>query len=388
MKIVDVCAFYSPRGGGVRTYIDRKLAEGPQAGHEIVVIAPGNVTRVEERGAGARILWLASPRFPLDGKYRYFADVDALHGLLDLERPDVVEVSSPWRSPSLVAAWPGRAVRSLVMHADPLSAYAYRWFGSIAERPTIDRGFDWFWRHLRTMDGQFDTVISASTSLTNRLRDGGMRHVHTIPMGVEAGIFSPAHRDPQLRRHLLSMCEIAEEGTLLLGVGRLASEKRWPMVVEAVTSAQFHDPIGLILIGAGRERSRIVREIAANPHIRLLPPMGDRAQLARVMASADALVHGCEAETFCMVGAEAAASGLPIVAPDAGGAMDHVIGSGGLSYSAGSARDAARAISEIAARTPHRVAPDSAPPRLIGDHFAELFSHYSDLVMLQRRAVA
>lgn len=388
MKIVDVCAFYSPRGGGVRTYIDRKLAEGPQAGHEIVVIAPGEATRVEERGAGARIIWLASPRFPLDGKYRYFADVDALHAQLDLERPDVVEVSSPWRSPSMVAAWPGRAVRSLVMHADPLSAYAYRWFGSIAERPTIDRGFDWFWRHLRTMDGQFDTVISASSSLTGRLLDGGMRHVHTIPMGVENGIFSPAHRDPQLRRHLLSMCEIGEEGTLLLGVGRLAPEKRWPMVVEAVTSAQFHDPIGLVLIGAGRERSRIVREIAANPHIRLFPPTGDRAQLARVMASADALIHGCEAETFCMVGAEAAASGLPIIAPDAGGAIDHVIGSNGISYSSGSARDAARAISEVAARPREQRAAATAQPRVIGDHFAELFGHYHDLVTLQRRNVA
>jgi len=25
MKIVDVCAFYAPKGGGVRTYVDQKL---------------------------------------------------------------------------------------------------------------------------------------------------------------------------------------------------------------------------------------------------------------------------------------------------------------------------------------------------------------------------
>ena len=56
MKIVDVCAFYSPKGGGVRTYIDRKLAEGPKAGHEIVVIAPGPRSLIEERGQGARIV--------------------------------------------------------------------------------------------------------------------------------------------------------------------------------------------------------------------------------------------------------------------------------------------------------------------------------------------
>ena len=26
MRIVDVCAFYAPQGGGVKTYVERKLA--------------------------------------------------------------------------------------------------------------------------------------------------------------------------------------------------------------------------------------------------------------------------------------------------------------------------------------------------------------------------
>jgi hypothetical protein len=33
----------------------------------------------------------------------------------------------PWRSASTIADWPGNAPRALIMHADPLSAYAYRW---------------------------------------------------------------------------------------------------------------------------------------------------------------------------------------------------------------------------------------------------------------------
>ena len=28
MKIVEVCAFYAPQGGGVRTYVERKLSRG------------------------------------------------------------------------------------------------------------------------------------------------------------------------------------------------------------------------------------------------------------------------------------------------------------------------------------------------------------------------
>ena len=41
MRIVDVCAFYTPHGGGVRTYIERKLAVASAAGHEMIILAPG-----------------------------------------------------------------------------------------------------------------------------------------------------------------------------------------------------------------------------------------------------------------------------------------------------------------------------------------------------------
>ncbi|MFM5886315.1 MAG: glycosyltransferase family 1 protein, partial [Novosphingobium sp.] len=79
MRIVDVCAFYSPQGGGVKTYIEQKLQLGPQLGHEIVILAPGDKAGVVERGPGARIVTLPSPRFPLDRKYWYFDDEAALH---------------------------------------------------------------------------------------------------------------------------------------------------------------------------------------------------------------------------------------------------------------------------------------------------------------------
>ena len=103
----------------------------------------------------------------------------------------------------MVADWQGDARRVLVMHADPLSAYAYRWFGRLAERETIDRSFGWFWRHLRRLDQGYDAVVSASPSLSTRLREGGLTHVVTNPMGVDPGIFSPQLRDEGLRARLL-----------------------------------------------------------------------------------------------------------------------------------------------------------------------------------------
>ncbi|GAO40194.1 hypothetical protein SCH01S_45_00370 [Sphingomonas changbaiensis NBRC 104936] len=378
MKIVDVCAFYAPKGGGVRTYIDRKLAAAPSFGHELTVIAPGPCDRVEQRGPGASIRWIAAPAFPLDRNYRYFGHPVALHDALDAERPDMVEVSSPWRSAATVAGWRGRAPRSLVMHADPLSAYAYRWFEPVASRATIDRHFGWFWRHLRRLDESYAQVVSASGELSRRLRDGGLQNVVTIPMGVDPGIFSPGLRDEGLRASLLADCGLGADGLLLLGVGRLAPEKRWPMIVEAAAAAGSHAPVALLLVGAGRERARIVRQIGGNPHIRLAGPVGDRAALARLMASADALVHGCEAETFCMVAAEAKASGLNLIVPDQGGASDQACGPGDVRFRAGSAADAAAAIVRFALSPP--AAALTHRPREMDDHFRELFDSYRAIV--------
>lgn len=382
MKIVDVCAFYAPKGGGVRTYVDQKLLAAAAMGHDCVVIAPGREDR-DERRAGGRIRWLRSPGFPLDRNYRYFADRAALHAALDAEAPDVVEVSSPWRSASMVADWRGDARRVLVAHADPLSAYAYRWFGGIADRAAIDRGFDWYWRHLRRLDARFDLIVSASDSLSQRLLAGGLTKVLTNPMGIEPDLFSPDRRDAGLRRGLLADCGLPEDATLLLGVGRHAPEKRWGLVTRAVTAAAATRPVGLVIVGDGHDRGSVFRAVDGNPHIRLVAPIRDRVQLATLMASADALVHGCEAETFCFVAAEAAAAGLTVIAPDLGGAADCARATGGRTYASGDARSLSAAICDFAdapraARRPVRA-------RSMADHFGALFAAYSGMVEPARR---
>ena len=390
MRIVDVCAFYTPHGGGVKTYVERKLKAGPAAGQEIIVLAPGATDSVISRGPGATLMTLASPTFPLDRRYRYFAGEAEVHRALDRLRPDLVEASSPWRSAATVARWRGSAPRTLIMHADPLAAYAYRWFGPIASRDKIDRSFEWFWRHLRQLDSQFDGIVSASADLGERLRAGGLRNVFVNPMGVEEGQFSPALRDRELRKALLRDCGLGEDATLLLGVGRLAPEKRWPMVIDAVTAAAYQRPIGFVLVGEGRDRGRIRAAIGGNPHCVLLPPFAERQRFATLMASADALIHGCEAETFCLVAAEARASGLPLIAPDRGGAADQARQSGGRLYAAADPSALSRAINELLDRpidlARHIAIEGPGRVRRMDDHFAELFAFYQALVEGQRYA--
>jgi len=383
MRIVDVSAFYSPHGGGVRTYVDQKLAIAPALGHDLTVIVPGDIDAVDERGPHARLVSVASPRLAVDRKYWYFDDEPALHAAIDRARPDMLEASSPWRSATMVARWPGRAPRALVMHADPLSAYAYRWLEPLFRRETIDRGFEPFWSHLRELGDAFQQVVCASADLRGRLTAGGVAHCVLRPMGVEGNLFGPERRDPAVRARLLELCDLDADAHLLLGIGRLSPEKRWLLAIEAVMLASQHRPIGFVILGEGRQRDRLRREIGGNPHIRILNPERDRQRFATLLASADAVLHACEAETFCLVAAEARASGVPVIVPDRGGAADHAASGAGLTYAAGKAQAAADAIERFIA---HPFRPPAKAVVTMRDHFAELFASYETLVVQQDMA--
>jgi alpha-1,6-mannosyltransferase len=245
---------------------------------------------------------------------------------------------------------------------------------------------------LRYLGGHYDVTVCANRSLAERLRQGGVRGVAVHPLGIEAETFSPNLRDEALRRTLLSACGLDGNARLLVAAGRLAPEKRWPMVVEAVAAASRRVPVGLVLFGEGRERRAIQRAIGGNPHVRLFEPIRDRKAFAATLASADALIHGCEAETFCMVAAEARASGTPVIVPDRGGAAEHARDGAGMRYEAASVHAASDAIAAFCLERRSGLSIGSTASHVAGDvishtdHFARLFAHYEMLGRMRAAA--
>jgi len=382
MRIVDVCAFYTPLGGGVRTYVEAKLRAAPRFGHEIVILAPGARHEVIDRGPGACLVTIPAPTLPVDRRYRYFDDERLLHATLDAWKPDHVEASSPWSSATMVARWKGAATRSLVMHADPLAAYAYRWLGGLAPQAAIDRWFSWFWRHLRSLGGSFDAVVCASSQLAERLGGGGVPNTQTIRMGVEPGLFSPSLRSPDLRRAALAALGLDRDAVLLIGVGRLSPEKRWELVLRAAGECGRKASVGMLLVGDGSRRRKLQILAEKYRNLALLAPIADRRELASLFASADALVHGCESETFCLVAAEARASGIPLIVPDRGAAIEQLVAGSGTSYLAGRQGSLERAILRFIDKGPElqrTAARCASNPRTMDEHFADLFARYRSL---------
>lgn len=386
MRIADVSAFYTPHGGGVRTYVEAKFRAAARFGHEMIVIAPGARHEVVKQGPGAVLVTIPSPQLPVDRRYRYFDDEAAIHAALDAWRPDHVEASSPWSSATMVGRWQGAATRSLFMHSDPMAAYAYRWLGGVISTERIDRMFGWFWSHLRGLGQMFDTVVCANAELADRLRKGGVANCETIRMGVEGGLFSPSLRSATLREQALCALGLDANATLLLGVGRFSAEKRWNMVLRAVGEVSRRRPVGMLLVGDGSKRFGLELLADRTKHVAVLPRITDRLELARLLASADALVHGCEAETFCLVAAEARASGIPLIIPDRGATGDQLVNGAGTMFRAGSQISLERAIGRFIDRGPElqrAMAVRSSGVRTMDEHFADLFARYLALAPVQ-----
>jgi alpha-1,6-mannosyltransferase len=155
------------------------------------------------------------------------------------------------------------------------------------------------------------------------------------------------------------------------------------MVIAAASEAGGHAPLGLVIVGDGMDRARIERAAARSPHVHLAGAIRDRQALASVLASADGLVHGGDAETFGLVPAEALASGLPLVLPDRSGSAQLADPAFTESYRSGDTASAAAAIARLLARDPGtlKAAARQAAAKVRSDaeHFAQLFEHFTEL---------
>ena len=315
--MLDLAEFYSERGGGVRSYLDKMLRCAGPLGHEVIVVAPGprdEETRVAE---GGRIVRYAAPRMPYDPSYHAPIDVFRMRALVRELAPDVLQLSSPF-IPSWVGATLHVPLRSYVYHSDPIGCYvtplAKRLGGRLLERAA--------WAYMKAVCERAHVTVVAGDWLARELARRGIRRVRTVPFGVDHEPFGPDRRDEALRAEILGPLASDPRARLVLVAGRLAADKRQLRLIEALEIVAQSRPIGLVLLGDGPERARLEAAGKRLARFKSIVFTRDRSEYARLLASVDALAHGSTCETFGFLLAESLCSGTPFVVPDAGGAAD------------------------------------------------------------------
>ncbi|WP_322500606.1 glycosyltransferase family 1 protein [Streptomyces rochei] len=372
MRVVIVTESFPPDVNGVAHCTLQTARHLVDRGHDCVVVAPatapGNGPDTSAPCPLVRIPSLPLPGYP---QVRVALPSRRLAAAIAGHRADIVHLASPFvLGVRGMAAAARLGVPAVAVYQTDLAGYARTYMGA---------GEAAAWRRIRSVHGAADLTLAPSSAALRDLEAHGVPRVARWPRGVDTDRFRPDRRDEALRR------ELAPNGELIVGyVGRLAPEKR----VELLSGVCGLDGVRVVVVGDGPSRPGL--EQALPGAVFLGRRTGDA--LARVFASLDVFTHTGPFETFCQTVQEAMASGVPVVAPAAGGPLDLVAhGRTGMlvpPHDAAAVRGAVRSLAEdpalrAAYGAAGRAAVEGRTWAAVGDRLIE---HYTD-VLASRKAV-
>ncbi len=166
------------------------------------------------------------------------------------------------------------------------------------------------------------TAVSAHLEAETRERLGVTRPIEVIPNFINPDLFSPARRDPAVRRPWAS-----EGERLVVHVSNFRPVKRVLDTVGAFARLATSVPARLLLAGTGPDLAAAVRragELGVSDRVTVL---GEARAIQDVIAQADLVMLSSEREGFGMVALEAMSCGVPVVGTRCGG-LEEVVTDG------------------------------------------------------------
>ncbi|MBZ9784099.1 glycosyltransferase family 1 protein [Pseudomonas sp. REP124] len=323
VHIADITMFYAPASGGVRTYLDAKhhrLCTRPGTRHSLLI--PGAYFS-EQDG----IYTVPAPALPFGKGYRFPVRLAPWRNVLHDLQPDLIEVGDPY-----LTAWAALDARR------QLDVPVIGFYHSDLPLLVSNRMGNWVTPNVEAyvskLYGNFDRVLAPSRVMADKLTSLGVRNVFVQPLGVDLQMFHPQARNPGLRAEL----GLDDDTRLLIFAGRGSKEKNLPVLLDCMKhlGRRYH----LLLVGSSMPTS-------VPDNVTVFDDFRPAAQVARLMASADALVHAGDQETFGLVILEAMASGIPVVAVAAGAFEEIINDQCGLLCSPNNPQAMANAIREL-----------------------------------------
>ena len=332
MRVAIIAESFIPIVNGVSNSVLRGLEHLRREGHDAMVIAP-RPPGWQPPAAGAPAGETGEPvpgdtyeGFPIHrvpavnlppiNSLPIGVPLPRVYRLLKQFQPDVVHLASPF-------VLGGAGVFAAKALGVPQVAVYQTDVPGFTEHYKLTLLLNLSWRGVRAMHNNSALTLAPRTPTIEQLRDHGVQRVHHWGRGVDTQRFHPAKRSTELRGRWREVGQ-AKRGTAapaeprkLVGfVGRLAAEKD----VANLASLNDHEDVQLVIVGDGPDREKLEKLMPTAVFTGAL--YGE--DLAVAFASLDVFVHPGRVATFCQAIPEAQASGLPAVAPRAGGPVDLV----------------------------------------------------------------
>ncbi|HZN73823.1 MAG TPA: glycosyltransferase family 1 protein [Micromonosporaceae bacterium] len=306
MRIAIITESFPPDVNGVAHSVVRVAEHLVTRGHRPIVIAPEPASAA--RGVTGPLPYevIRVPSVPVPGyrSFRLGLPSAKLTRALVAHATDLVHLASPFVLGARGVAVAGQlGLPSVAVYQTDMPAYARAYRAGFGE--------DFAWRWLRTIHNGANRTLAPSRATAAAIVSRGIHRVWLWGRGVDTVRFDPAKRHRRLRQVL------APNGETIIGyVGRLAVEKQ----VDLLAPVCRMPGVRVVIVGDGPERRSLAQALPGALFL------GERhgEQLARLYASLDVFVHTGPYETFGQTVQEALASGVPVVAPAAGGPLDLV----------------------------------------------------------------
>ncbi|MEU6765817.1 glycosyltransferase [Streptomyces sp. NPDC046853] len=324
LRIVRLANFVTPSSGGLRTAL-RELGRGYRAaGHEPVLVVPGERAGVRDTDQG-RVVTLPGTLLPGTGGYRVLTDRRRVARLLEGLAPDRIEVCDR-TTLRWTGAWARHRRIPAVMVSHETTDGVLRSWGM--PRQAALRAADAL--NSRTAHAYARVVCTTEWAEREFVRVGA-RNVVRAPLGVDLVGSRPGLRDPRVRERHARVDEV-----LLLLCSRLSVEKRPGTALDALEALRGRGvPAVLVVAGDGPLRARLeLRARERRLPVTFLGHVEDRAALGALQATADVCLAPGPCETFGLAALEALACGTPVVAA-ASSALPEIVGGAGAVASPG-----------------------------------------------------
>lgn len=257
------------------------------------------------------------------GPRRTILAIPALARYLREQRPDVL-ISLSWiqNAPAIVAKTMSRWSGTLILNEASSMTY----------KSKVEHRNDVRLRHMpsvaRLLYPRAQGLVVPSRDVLEDLeknigfgRRGPRLRVIANPVDVE-DVRARAAKEPENPDLIESSCP------LILGVGRLARQKNFGLLIRAFARVRQQRPARLLLLGAGPQRQQL-QELATSLNVSEYIQMPGRVHNPfSYMARADVFALSSEEEGFGLVLVEAMASGVPVVATDCPGGPSEILEEG------------------------------------------------------------
>ncbi|HUR91872.1 MAG TPA: glycosyltransferase family 1 protein [Gemmatimonadaceae bacterium] len=292
---------------------------------------------VRDRGGEVRVVTTSDPRAPAgESEVRRWPSIPFwAYPQLRVSAPPPGRIArelAAWRPTLVHIATPfgvGLAARraAIALGAPMVTSY-HTSFSQYAAFYKLGKLSEPGWSFLRWFHNSGQRTYCPSNAIRDELAAHGFRNARIWGRGVDISRFNPGRRTAEMRERFGAR----PDQVVVAYIGRIAAEKCLAVAAAAMRRLEADEKIRFVIVGEGPYESKLR---ALSPASTVFTGRLSGDTLSEAYASADLFMFPSNTDTFGQVLLEAMASGLPVVAADAGPTREVVGAEAGSIFPAG-----------------------------------------------------